>query len=86
VALTLSAHASRHTIVDNACAHLGIALAILAMGVAVLLSYSYAPKITAKISPQTAQGLLRIIAFVVLCIGVQIARNGLEAMLHVLPA
>jgi energy-coupling factor transporter transmembrane protein EcfT len=34
------------------------------------------PKITAKINPR-----LRVIAFVLLCIGVQIAKNGLTAMI-----
>ena len=85
VAVTLSAHASRHSFVDNVFAHLGIALAILGMGVAVSLCYAYAPKITQKVAPPTVRGILRVIAFVVLCIGVQIARNGLEAMLKALP-
>jgi multiple antibiotic resistance protein len=43
--------------------------------------YTYAPKITQKIAPQTAQGILRVIAFVLMCIGVQIAWNGLEALI-----
>jgi multiple antibiotic resistance protein len=82
VAVTLSAHASRHSEVDNALAHFGIAIAIAAIGAVVLPCYAYAPKITRKIAPDTVQGILRIIAFVLLCIGVQIARNGVEAMLR----
>jgi multiple antibiotic resistance protein len=82
VAVTLSAHASRHSTADNVLAHLGIALAILAIGASVAVCYAYAPKITQKISPHTVQGILRVIAFVVLCIGVQIGRNGLEAMVR----
>ena len=82
VTLTLSAHAARHAPLDSVVAHFGIALAIVALGFVVLLSYVYAPRITEKISPQTVQGILRVIAFVLLCIGVQIARNGLEAMIH----
>ena len=38
-------------------------------------------KITARISVQTAHGIRRVIAFVLLCIGVQITWNGVEAML-----
>jgi len=82
VAVTLSAHASRNSAVNNVLAHLGIAIAIVGIGAAVLLCYAYAPRITRKIAPQTVHGILRVIAFVVLCIGVQISRNGLEAMLH----
>lgn len=50
-------------------------------GLAVYLCYGYAPKITARVSPQTAHGILRVIAFVLLCIGMQITWNGAEAML-----
>lgn len=81
VAITLSAHASQHSAGDNILAHFGIALGILAIGLSVLLCYAYAPQITRKVPPKTMEGILRVIAFVVVCIGVQIARNGLAAML-----
>jgi len=81
VTLTLSAHASGRSIFDTVAGHLGIALAIVGLGITVWLSYAYAPTITQKISPSTVQGILRVIAFVLLCIGVQIAWNGLQAML-----
>lgn len=82
VTLTLSAHAARHAPLGSVVAHFGIALAIVALSFVVWLSYVYAPRITEKISPQTVQGISRVIAFVLICIGVQIARNGLEAMIH----
>jgi multiple antibiotic resistance protein len=85
VLLTLSAHASGRQVAESIESHLGIALAILGLGLALLLSYAYAPKITQKISPPTVEGILRVIAFVLLCIGVQIGKNGLEAMLKNLP-
>jgi multiple antibiotic resistance protein len=80
VTLTLSAHASQPAIVGTIFAHLGIALAVVGLGVTVWLSYAYAPGITRKVKPQTVHGILRVIAFVLLCIGVQIAWNGLEAL------
>jgi multiple antibiotic resistance protein len=79
---TLVAHASRYTTVQNVFAHLGIALAIVALGVLIWLSYAYAPKITEKIAPQTVHGILRVIAFILLCIGAQISWNGLEMMVR----
>lgn len=85
VAITLSAHASRHSPADMVLAHFGIGVAIVAIGAAVLLCYAYAPKITRRISPDTVQGILRVIAFIVLCIGVQISRNGLEAIVMAAP-
>jgi multiple antibiotic resistance protein len=84
VTLTLSAHASNAGVVANVLAHVGIAIAVLALSLSVLVCYTYAPKITQKVAPQTAQGILRVIAFVLMCIGVQIAWNGLEAMIAAL--
>lgn len=81
VTLTLSAHASKPQITSTIFAHLGIAAAIAMLGVSVWLCYAYAPRITQKISPQTTQGILRVIAFVLLCIGVQIGWKGLEALM-----
>lgn len=81
ITLTLSAHASMKAPIDNFMAHLGVFLAIGALSFTVFLCYGYAPKITARISPQTAHGILRVIAFVLLCIGVQITWNGVEALL-----
>jgi multiple antibiotic resistance protein len=81
VMLTLSAHASQTRVVGNVLAHVGIAVAVLALSLSVWVCYTYAPKITQKIAPQTAQGILRVIAFVLMCIGVQIAWNGLEGMI-----
>jgi multiple antibiotic resistance protein len=85
VTATLSAHAGRQAALGNALAHLGIALSIIVCGITVFLSYAYAPKITRKIAPQTIHGILRVIAFVLLCIGVQISWNGLEAMMRAIP-
>ena len=81
VTLTLSAHASAKGVLPDVMAHLGIVLAVVALSLLVFICYAYAPKITARIPPQTAHGILRVIAFVLLCIGVQITWNGVEALL-----
>ncbi len=81
ITLTLSAHASANGVLNNVMAHLGIFLAIVALSVTVFVCYGYAPKITSRVSPQTAHGILRVIAFLLLCIGVQITWNGVEALL-----
>ena len=82
VMLTLSAHASvKHNVLEDIVAHVGISLAVVALSLTVLFSYRYAPKITTRISAQTAHGILRIVAFVLLCIGVQITWNGVQTLL-----
>jgi multiple antibiotic resistance protein len=54
---------------------------VVALSLLVYLCYAYAPNITARVRPQTAHVILRVIAFVLLCIGVQITWNGVEALL-----
>jgi multiple antibiotic resistance protein len=81
VMVTLSAHASIKGLLPNLSAHAGIAGAVVLLSVAVYFCYGYARAITSRISPQTAHGVLRVIAFVLLCIGVQIMWNGIETLL-----
>jgi multiple antibiotic resistance protein len=81
VTLTLSAQATQSTIPETLIAHAGIFLAAIAMSLSVLVCYANAPRITKAISPTTAHGILRVVAFFLLCIGVQIAWNGLNALI-----
>ena len=82
--LTLSAHISRRTLSSNLLGHSGIFAAVVVVSVLVYLCYAYAPIITTKVSRSTAHGILRVIAFIMLCIGVQIAWNGLYVLLKTL--
>jgi len=79
--LTLTAHISNRRISIDVLAHVGVFLAVVVLSVLVYFCYAYAPKITRMISPSTAHGILRVIAFILLCIGVQIAWNGLAVLL-----
>lgn len=81
VMVTLSAHASEMRLTESLLARAGLLVAVVLLSGLVYLCYAYAPQITAKISPSTAHGILRVIAFILLCIGVQIAWNGLEPLL-----
>lgn len=80
VMVTLSAHASAKGVLPGLSAHAGIVIAVVLLSVAVYFCYGHAPTITARISPQTTHGILRLVAFVLLCIGVQILSNGIEAI------
>src|SRR5258708_2670359 len=50
--------------------------------IGIYLRYADAPKLTSALAPSTAHGILRVIAFILLCIGVQIAWNGLSSLLE----
>lgn len=79
--LTLTAHISEKDIYKDIQAHAGVFLAVVMLSLLVYFCYAYAPKITKVIPPSTAHGILRVIAFILLCIGVQIAWNGLSVLL-----
>ena len=79
--LTLTAHISNQILVQSILAHIGVFLAVVVISVLCYFCYAYAPKVSKAIPPSTAHGVLRVIAFILLCIGVQIAWNGLSALL-----
>jgi multiple antibiotic resistance protein len=66
---------------ETVLARVGLMLAVVLLSALVYACYAYAPQITRAISPSTVHGILRVIAFILLCIGVQIAWNGLEALI-----
>jgi multiple antibiotic resistance protein len=78
--LTLTAHISDGVLSRNILSHVGVFLAVVVLSVLCYFCYAYAPKITKAISPSTAHGILRVIAFILFCIGIQIAWNGLSAL------
>jgi multiple antibiotic resistance protein len=81
VMLTLSAHASQGDLTAKVLSQVGLFIAGVVLGVLVYICYAYAPQITRSIPPSTAHGILRVVAFILLCIGVQIAWNGLSTLL-----
>jgi multiple antibiotic resistance protein len=80
--LTLTARISNRDLTQNVLGHIGVFLAVVVISVLCYFCYAYSPTITKKIRPSTAHGILRVIAFVLLCIGAQIAWNGLAALLE----
>jgi multiple antibiotic resistance protein len=84
VMLTLSIHARQPALTQTALAYAGLLIAILVLSASVYLCYAYAPKIVHSISPTTAHGILRVVAFILFCIGIQIAWNGLSNLIPAL--
>lgn len=81
VALTLSAHASAPSLLDTGLAHLGLLVATVMIAVVMYFSYAYADWVTARMPPSITQGIMRVIAFILLCIGSEIVWNGLQNLL-----
>jgi multiple antibiotic resistance protein len=81
VMLTLSVHATQKTVSETVLAHVGLFIAAIVLSGSIYLCYAYAPRIARSISPSTAHGILRVVAFILFCIGVQIAWNGVSELL-----
>ncbi len=81
VALTLSAHASKPPLVNSAFAYLGLLVSTVLIGIVVYFSYAYADRLTEKLSPSVTQGILRVISFILLCIGAEIIWSGVQALM-----
>jgi multiple antibiotic resistance protein len=80
VMLTLSARVSNKGLAETSAGHLGIVLAAAILSASVYFSYAYAPKVIKAVSASTVHGILRVIAFILMCIGVQIAWNGISML------
>jgi len=81
VMLTLSAQAKTLQLSGRIGAFLGLFVCAAFLSVMVFVFYAYAPFAAEKIPPVLANGVLRIIAFLMICIGVQIGWHGLRALL-----
>jgi multiple antibiotic resistance protein len=81
VMLTLSIHAKQTAVADTVLSYVGLFIAVVVLSAGIYLCYAYAPRIARAISPATAHGILRVVAFILFCIGVQIAWNGLSDLL-----
>lgn len=78
--LTLSAEASKGGVlgIEN---YIGISIAMLLIAVIIFLSYGYADYIVARLSENLRKVIMRLLNFILLCIGGQITVNGIHALI-----
>lgn len=80
VMLTLGAHASQNHLAGKVATYSGISIASALLCGAVYICYGYAPRMTNSVAPSTVHGVLRVVAFILMCLGVQIAWNGISLL------
>jgi len=80
VALTLGANRSSD-VRTAAITVLALTLGILIVAIAVYLCYRYGDRMQRKLGPTGVSVLTRLLAFILLCIGVQIAWNGVHGLI-----
>ncbi len=81
VTLTLATRDEGGGLTQNLLRHGGLFLAILVLSILVYVCYANAPRITRAIPQATVHGILRVVAFILMCIGMQIAWNGFSALI-----
>ena len=73
VIVTLSAHASNGEWKQRVLAHGAMFFAAALIAVLVYYCYAYAPRLSRLIPQSAANGIQRLVSFILLCIGVQLA-------------
>jgi multiple antibiotic resistance protein len=85
VAITLSAHTSREHFVATVAAQLASFAGIVAVAAVTYFCLANAGRIAARLGPSGMSALVRLSAFIVVCLGAEIAWNGARVLLR-LPA
>jgi len=83
IAITLGANEPRH-LGTNLLAILTAAIGSLLIAASVYVCYAYADRLAAALGPSGMNVILRLSAFLLVCIGVQILWNGLSALIKTL--
>jgi multiple antibiotic resistance protein len=80
VAIALGAHSYTHDLQTTTLIMIGNALGIIMVGLTVLFCYWYAFAITSKLGSKGTQVIIRLAAFINLCIGLQLMWHGIQLL------
>lgn len=83
VLFTLGAHAEEVNTIDYIINLSAVLLAVIIMCVAVVILYQNTKTLLAHLSAQTENIVNRIMAFLIFCVGLQIAVTGIKAIFHI---
>ena len=84
VALTLGSNLHEEAHLQLIVSALTAVIGILLIGLAIFLCYWFSEGLQRLLGPTGTSVLIRLSAFIVVCIGIQIMFNGLEEFYHVL--
>lgn len=82
VLLTLSAHGHAKKVSDYFINLGALIFAVLLMAILIFLSYAYTPILIKKLGEKGGQIVNRLSAFLVFCVGLQIATSGIMHLIH----
>lgn len=81
VAITLGAHSAQTSMEASLLSQLGYTIALVLVSVSVYLCYRFSHNITSRLGASGTQVLMRLAAFINLCIGMQIMWHGVQLLL-----
>jgi len=81
VLLTLSAHTSGNAWSTHLFSLSAILLAIVIMSILIYVCYAFTPAVLGRLGPRGEQIVNRLSAFLVFCVGIQIAATGLKHLI-----
>ena len=82
VAITLSAHSQREDMLGTALIQAGDILGIVAVCTLVYLCFQYSTFVTKSLGQSGTAVLMRLISFLVACIGIQISWEGIQILIQ----
>jgi multiple antibiotic resistance protein len=85
VVLTLGAHTKKEIISATLLSQTGASIAVVAIGTALYLILGYADVLMRRLGPSGTAAIMRLSAFIVVCIGVQITWSGIHTLITTLP-
>lgn len=81
VTLTLSAHTTHEEWMETVASQSGALIGFIVLAFTVYLSLAYTVSLLKRIGPSGTKVTMRLMAFIILCIGAQISWNGIFALL-----
>lgn len=82
VLLTLSAHETENGLIEHITNLGALFIAIVLMCILIYICYANTPRIIQRLGPRGEQIVNRLSAFLVFCIGMQIASSGIRALIR----
>jgi multiple antibiotic resistance protein len=82
VAITLSAHSQSEDMLSTALIQTGDIIGIIAVSTLVYLCFQYSTFVTKSLGQSGTAVLMRLISFLVACIGIQISWEGIQVLLQ----
>lgn len=81
VILTLSAHNASGSMNEMIAGKVGAFIGVIAIGIVSYYMFGYAHRIFARLGQSSTEVMMRLISFLIVCIGVEIAWTGIHALI-----